>query len=200
MERPTQSLDGSYFERIYADSPDPWGFETSDYERDKYANTIAHLPRDRYRRGLEIGCSIGVLTGLLAQRCDQLVSTEINAQALERARQRNAHHVGLDLRLLNFPEDSIEGTFDLVVLSEVAYYWGSDAFVEAQDFLLYGLLEPGAHLLLVHYTPHDTDYPRTGDRVHEAYLALSQQDDPPLRHLAQDIQERYRLDLFERLS
>ena len=53
-------MDRDYFEGIYADGPDPWGFETSEYERRKYDLTLAALPRRRYARALEPGCSIGV--------------------------------------------------------------------------------------------------------------------------------------------
>ena len=42
--------------------PDPWEFETSEYEAAKYDATIAALEGRRYATGLEIGCSIGVLT------------------------------------------------------------------------------------------------------------------------------------------
>ena len=60
------SLPQSYFDRIYQQNPDPWNFETSPYEAEKYRRTLAALPRKRYMRALEIGCSIGVLTSQLA--------------------------------------------------------------------------------------------------------------------------------------
>ena len=198
MTRPTESLDAAYFERIYADSDDPWGFETRPYEREKYATTIGRLPRERYRRGLEIGCSIGVLTELLLGRCASLVSTDINARALARARERLAGRPGADLRLLNFPHDSVEGTFDLVVLSEVAYYWGARDFRLAQEIIVGQLLEPGGHLLLVHYTPSETDYPLTGDQVHARYHALTQGPEPSLRHVDSHRHALYSLDVYER--
>ena len=60
-----ESLPPKYFEQIYARKRDPWDFESSKYEKMKYEATLAALPRDRYRCGLEVGCSIGVLTKLL---------------------------------------------------------------------------------------------------------------------------------------
>ena len=65
--RPARSLPTAYFDRKYAFDPDPWGFATSAYEADKYRATLAALPRARYRRALEVGCSIGVLTERLAE-------------------------------------------------------------------------------------------------------------------------------------
>ena len=58
----------AHFEDLYRRSADPWGFASSGYEAAKYAATLAALPRDRYARGLEVGCSIGVFTAALAGR------------------------------------------------------------------------------------------------------------------------------------
>ena len=73
----TRSLPPSYFEALYASDPDPWRFASSDYERDKYAATLAALPRQLYRSGLEVGCSIGVLTAMLASRCRRLLAVDV---------------------------------------------------------------------------------------------------------------------------
>ena len=71
----TGSLAPQYFERLYAESADPWDFEASPYETAKYAATLAALPRPRYANALELGCSIGVLTRQLAPRCERLLAT-----------------------------------------------------------------------------------------------------------------------------
>lgn len=191
--RPTESLGADYFDEIYAESGDPWGFATSEYEAEKYARTIASLPRDRYRRCLEIGCSIGVLSELLLARCDELFATEINDRALASARARNGKYERARFEKLNFPEELPPGTFDLVVLSEVAYYWAESAFVRAQALITDQLLEPGGHLVLVHYTPEETDYPMTGDEVHDRWL-----DAGALESVVEHRAERYRLDVLRR--
>ena len=61
------SLQPAYFDDMYAESPDPWGFRTRWYEERKFALTMAALPRRRYRRVFEPGCSVGMLTRLLAE-------------------------------------------------------------------------------------------------------------------------------------
>ena len=43
MSRPPNSLPADYFAAIYARDPDPWRFAESDYERAKYAATLAAL-------------------------------------------------------------------------------------------------------------------------------------------------------------
>jgi hypothetical protein len=42
------TLQPGYFDRLYGQDPDPWRFATSDYERAKYAATVAALPRERF--------------------------------------------------------------------------------------------------------------------------------------------------------
>ena len=88
MRRDTVGRD--HFEALYAARPDPWRLATSDYERDKYAATLAALPRPRYARGFELGCAMGILTGQLGRRCDGLLAVEPVASALSEARARNA--------------------------------------------------------------------------------------------------------------
>ncbi len=48
MERAVQTLEPTYFDGIYATSPDPWRFASSAYELSKYALTLDALPRERY--------------------------------------------------------------------------------------------------------------------------------------------------------
>ena len=51
MSRRKTSLPSTYFTALYAADADPWRFATSDYEREKYAATLAALPRPTYRNG-----------------------------------------------------------------------------------------------------------------------------------------------------
>ncbi len=196
------TLPPEYFEHVYGNSDDPWNFESSPYEAAKYAQTLAALPRSRYARALEIGCSIGVLTALLAPRAEHLTALDVNAQALERTRQRLEQADllgGVTLLQRRLPDELPDGPFDLVLLSEVLYYLGPDDLERALDAVL-ARLETGGTLLLVHWTPPVHDYPQTGDAVHEA--ALRRVKTGALRHLKAerhgDEQEGYRLDLFER--
>jgi len=76
------SLQGDYFDRMYAGADDPWGFATRWYEQRKYALTFAALPAPVYSSALEIGCSIGILTVAPAARCSSLVALDPSAAAL----------------------------------------------------------------------------------------------------------------------
>ena len=195
--RPPATLDAAYFARVYRDADDPWGFATSDYERRKYDDTLASLPRKRYGRGLELGCSVGVLTERLADRCGELIATEIDPRALAAARRRCGRLPHVRLTDDFFPRDPVPGPFDLILVSEVAYYWGGGEFTWAVGLLL-DALAPGGHLALVHYTPVVTDYPLTGDEVHEGFLAEVRRSGGRLLHLGGHRAARYRLDVLER--
>ena len=193
----TTSLPPRYFEDVYGANDDPWGFTTSPYEREKYAATVAALPRERYRNGFEVGCSIGVLTRRLATRCDSLLSVDVVESVLDQARERCRDLSHVHFARMVVPQEFPDATFDLVVLSEVGYYWSREALQDAKARIA-GSLEPGGHLLLVHWTPYVHDYPLTGDQVHEAFL--DGEDGLPLRHLGGTRSEKYRLDLMERVA
>ena len=156
-----------YFDGMYAASPDPWGFESRWYERRKYAVTMALLPSERYRDAFEPGCSIGVLTRLLAGRCDRLLSCDAAAAAAEAAVRRNAslRNVRVEQRLL--PGDWPAGRFDLIVFSELLYYFGEDDLRNILR-LAAGALRPGGTLIAVHWRYPVAEYPRSGDEVHAA--------------------------------
>ncbi len=191
--RKSHSLDAAYFDGLYADKPDPWDFESSAYEAAKYDATLAALGSERAERALEVGCSIGILTRRLAPLCDRLVATEVARAALEQAKRRCSDLRNIDFRLVKGADEGFDGTYDLVVLSEVVYYWDDadlDRFAEGLRLAL----APGGRVLLVHYTL-ETDYPKSGD---DAVAALrSRLGDIVSEELTRRA-EAYRLDLWRR--
>ena len=121
----TARLPDAYFDRMYAGTDDPWQLSTRWYEQRKYAITLALLPHRRYRHAFEPGCSIGALTELLAQRCDQVTAVDVADAALRTADAR-LRDAGLrdqvTLERSSLDDAWPPGPFDLLVLSEVAYY------------------------------------------------------------------------------
>ena len=190
-----RSLPPEYFDAIYRASDDPWGFETRPYEAAKYAATLAALPSIRFRHALEVGCSIGVLTRMLADRCDDLLSVDVSERALGRARERCLDRPGVRFDVMQVPDELPDGPFDLVLLSEVAYYWSPGDLAKARAGLA-ERIEPGGHLLMVHWTPFVADYPQTGDQVHQAFLDGATQ--VGLAHRGGTREEHYRINLFEK--
>jgi predicted TPR repeat methyltransferase len=183
------SLDRHYFENVYADTIDPWQFETSDYERNKYDETIAMLGGRRFSSAFEIGCSIGVLTARLAGLTDALLSVDVNAKALAAAEQRCASLSNVAFAEMSVPAQFPSGPFDLVVVSEVAYYWSDADLALAMDRIVASAR--GGLLELVHFLPPVDDYVRSGDAVHEAFLA-----DPRFSRVRHARADRYRIDVL----
>lgn len=160
--------DAAYFERLYAQNPDPWNFTGSAYERQKYAATLAMLGDQRFAGGLEIGCSIGVLTKLLATHCDKLLGVDLTEQALRQAAARCAgeHHVSF--QRMQIPQDWPEEPFDLIVLSEVLYFL-NPADITRTAARSTTSLAPGGVLILVNYT-ENIDEPCSGEEAAEIFL------------------------------
>ena len=188
------SIQPDYFEKIYAADIDPWDFETSEYEAKKYAATIAALPKAQYQSAFEIGGSIGVLTEKLADRCNALLSVDVSKQAQAKAKERCQHLPHVAFQVMQLPHTFPPNTFDLIVVSEVGYYWGKQD-LDVAKLKIADSLERSGHLMLVHWTPYVEDYPITGDEVHEAFL---QQVGDVYHSLVSRREERYRLDLLER--
>lgn len=162
------SLQKDYFDQVYADNEDPFRLSDNWYEERKYAITLASLPRATYRRALEPGCSIGVLTEKLSRRVKTLISTDVAQAALTIAQTR------VESPSVRFVEWSLTDDwdaicdgqqFDLIVLSEIGYYLDETDLGSAIDTAV-SRLEPGGTLLAVHWRHPVSDYPLTGDEVH----------------------------------
>jgi SAM-dependent methyltransferase len=194
MSGALRSLEPAYFERLYALHSDPWHFADSAYERAKYEATLAALPRERYEAALELGCSIGVYTRRLGERCHNVLAIDVAEQALERARERCRDQLHVRFALHHLPHDFPHGSFDLILLSEVGYYFDRDDLRLLVERIL-GALTGDGHLLLVHWRPYVADYPLTGDQVHEEVLRLTEGTLRPLWH---NLSYLYRLDLLGR--
>ncbi|MFC0040505.1 class I SAM-dependent DNA methyltransferase [Actinomadura rayongensis] len=179
-------MDPAYFDAMYAASDDPWGMASRWYERRKYAVTLALLPRPRYASAFEAGCSVGVLTAALAARCDRLLACDLSPAAVAAASAR-APGARVERRVL--PDEWPDGRFDLIVLSEVLYYFGDDDLARVLDRAV-AALEPGGTLLAVHWRHRVPEYPKTGDEVHAALAAT------PLRPLAAHREEDFRAEAF----
>jgi SAM-dependent methyltransferase len=190
VTRQTHSLPASYFETKYRTDIDPWGFRVSDYERQKYCATLGALTRPRYRRGLEVGCSIGVFTALLAARCDHLLALDGSQTAIAEAKRQELANVDFEVAYL--PDEFPQRRFDLILLSEVLYYF-SPADLKRVAMLCDDAIDPGGDMVLCHWLG-ETDYPLKGIEASELFAAAVRPKLPVRAILHDDV---YRL---ERLS
>jgi SAM-dependent methyltransferase len=166
----SRTLGPDYFEAMYAASPDPWGFESRWYERRKHAISVAMLPRREYPDAFEPGCSIGALTELLAPRCGRLLSCDMAGAAVRAAAQRTRHLANVRVERRSIPAGWPDGEFDLVVLSEILYYFAGEDLDRVLD-LAVKAVRAGGSLLAVHWLHPVADYPRGGEEVHRHLAA-----------------------------
>ena len=179
-----------HFDRLYADNKDPWDFETSPYERDKYAATLAALPAPHYSSVLEVGCSIGVFTRSLAARADAVLAVDVAEAALVRAREICAGLDHVRFERLVLPEDWPGESYDLIIWSEVLYYLGGLPQIEQAARLSRQALLPGGAIVLVNWRG-PTDGYCTGEQAADTFLAAAGLR--PLHHVRE---EKYRLDVL----
>ncbi len=184
------ALPESYFDALYSRREDPWRFESRWYERRKRTITMASLPREQYDMALEIGCSLGLLTVDLAARCESVLALDIAQAAVDAARTRTA---GLRVRVeqTDVAAGLPAGDFDLVVLSEVGYYFESDGLARLLHEIE-GRLTANGTLVACHWRHPVDDYPISGDAVHAAIGRLS------LTRVASHVEDDFVLEVWTR--
>lgn len=154
------------FERAYQATADPWCLASSDYEQRRFDLTVAALPRRRYRRAFEPGCSLGELTARLAERCDEVVAWDVAPTAAAAAARRFAAVPGVQVGRGVVPTAWPEGRFDLVVVAEIGYYLSAGELGELAR-RVQGSLVPGGAVVAVHWRGVADDQLQHGDEVHE---------------------------------
>lgn len=184
-------LGRKYFEDLYSNSTDPWNFESSEYERVKYARTLELLGNRRFGRALEAGSSIGVFTKMLADRCGELVAVDVSEKAVEVARERLRGFANVEIERRTLPEEMPSGSFDLIVASEILYYFTRPEMLATLE-RFEDSLAPGGVLVAVHWRRETKTYPLQGDEVHELLLQNSR-----LKKTASVIEADYRIDRLE---
>ncbi|MDT0212734.1 bifunctional PIG-L family deacetylase/class I SAM-dependent methyltransferase [Rothia sp. ARF10] len=153
------------FDAMFDDGDDPWS-SGSFYERRKRDLSLAVLRRARYERVLDVGCSTGSLTRALAERAGEVVAVDGSGPALEVARRDAPGNVSWVQGVAPTVLGSVEGPFDLVVLSEVLYFltpfevWRTLGSVLAR-------LAPRAEVVLVDWRHATERIPLDGPAVHE---------------------------------
>lgn len=160
-----------HFEALYAASPDPWNVRDAWYEQRKRALVLAALPNERYASAFEPGCGNGEMTAALAPRCTRILACDGSASAIAAAHQRVPARAGLAIEQRNLPHDWPDAIFDLIVVSELAYYLPSDAWT-AMVARIVASLAPGGLLMMCHARADFDDRVASTDAVHGAIHAL----------------------------
>lgn len=164
-------------ESVYAANPDPWAAGSAHYryQRRKYEELVALLPARRFRRALDLGCGLGLLSRRLAAHADNVVGVDIAPSAIARARALHPDLTNVTFEpydLLALPA-SFDGCFDLVMVADVIYYLSplDDAILKSLASRIARLLSPGGVCMLVnhYFFRHDSDS-RRSRRIHDAFI------------------------------
>jgi len=112
------------FERLYLEEFDPWRYHSSQYEQAKYRLTLDRILNLRRGAGaaLEVGCSLGVFSGMLADHFGEVVSIDISNEALRLARTHNAKRKNLRFVRSDIQSLDVALKADAIVCAEVLYY------------------------------------------------------------------------------
>jgi SAM-dependent methyltransferase len=191
---PEATVPQEHFIGMYLAKTDPWDLATKWHDQRKYAVTMASLPRERYRSAYEPGCSIGLLTRMLAPRCDEILAVDCVDEAVVSARAEVGEfpHVRVESAML--PADLPDATFDLIVIGDLLYYLSADDLEAVLDGLV-RRLEPAGDIVAVHFRDRQTGGNYDGFQVHAALAAR-----PGLERRVHHEDEWFLLDVLRRVS
>jgi SAM-dependent methyltransferase len=163
--------DAEFFEFLYLEDSDPWSFATNPYEQYRYKTIIEALNHRHYQRVFEPGCSIGVLTQYLATLCERVDALDISPTAVGTAARRCANLGNVVIRYASLAEALHGHTTNLVVLSEIGYYFEAWEWREYVRKILTYCAKPTT-LLAAHWLGVSQDHLLSGDEVHEIINSL----------------------------
>ena len=164
------------FEEAYTRSGDPWASAAPRYRYQalKYERIMALLPAGRFRRVLDLGCGLGLLSQHLARRSDAVLGLDVAEAAVGHARKRAAGipHLTFGQADILDLSSGLDGRFDLVVAADALYYLSplSDDLLKTLSARLARLLAPGGVLVLANhfFFAADPDS-RLTRRIHDAF-------------------------------
>jgi SAM-dependent methyltransferase len=113
------------FEKLYAEDGDPWGYFSRPYEQEKYRRTLDFVLEHSGGKAsaLEVGCSVGVFTRMMAPAFDRVLAIDISDEAVKLAAKTVANDGNVEVRSGDFLVLETAGrTFDAIFFAEVLYY------------------------------------------------------------------------------
>lgn len=212
-----------YFDALYNNNADPWQYQTRWYEKRKREICLAMMPKSHYHHAIELGCGNGVLSELLAQRCQALISIDGNQHAVQLAKERlaespHAHVIQgvIPTILLNLERKFIEtdslssnvsttnSPFDLIVISEVLYYLEPND-IDTVIAWAQQNLAIGGTLLCCHWRYAIDGFAMTGEtvhqRLHQVFNATNDNDKASCQvtfnHQSQVVDSDFLLDVWQ---
>ncbi|WP_240670033.1 class I SAM-dependent methyltransferase [Actinoplanes solisilvae] len=189
---PADSVSLDYFSGLYMAKDDPWDLATKWHDQRKYAVTVASLPREHYRSCYEPGASIGLLTRLLAARCDEVLAVDSVDSAVEQGRAIVADLPNVRFERAELPAELPDAAYDLIVVGDLLYYFNEADLHATLDGLVQRLEENG-DIVAVHFRDRADGGNYDGFQVHAALAARE-----GLERVVHHEDEWFLLDVFRR--
>lgn len=102
-----------------------WDFEQL-VERERHIHTLDSMSRGlskgQWDEALELGCSYGVFTELLASRCESVTACDCSSAALEQARVRCASYKNIRFHQLDISHARFTNQYDIIFAMDVLDY------------------------------------------------------------------------------
>lgn len=117
-----KAIDPAGFEAKFRSNIDPWNYRTSRFEAVKRRTLLHACGSGSFGRALELACATGETSRAMAPRCLRLLAIDSSETAVEHARQTYSRMPRLKFRQAQLPDEMPSGPFDLIVISELAYY------------------------------------------------------------------------------
>jgi hypothetical protein len=160
-----EKTSAQFFDNMYANNNDPWNFEKSEYELNRYQIIFNALAHKKYNNVFEPGCSIGVLTEKLATICHSVHASDVSLQATLLAKRRCEHLSNVFIKCERVQDALPAKNTDLLILSEIGYY-----FIESDLHCLIKRLVAcsGSPLTILasHWLGNSADHLLSADKVH----------------------------------
>jgi SAM-dependent methyltransferase len=145
-----RAIDAEGFERKFQEIIDPWNYTSSHFERHKRDVLLRACGPARRGRVLELGCAIGETTRGLARLSLRLLAVDASPTALAEAARRCAKLKNITFRRALLPQETPAGPFDLVVVSELAYYLPAHLLRQLAQRIFVALAPAGEVVVLDH--------------------------------------------------
>jgi predicted TPR repeat methyltransferase len=132
----------------------------------RYDAIMQNIAHRRYRSIYEPGCSVGVLTSRLAAIGDRIDAMDLSMTAVQRARKRCQPFPHVHVSHGRLPEDLPDRKFDLIVFSEIGYYFPKELLFTLTTTLL-DKLALGGTFIACHWLGFSPDHLLSGNEVHQ---------------------------------
>ncbi|MBZ8133397.1 class I SAM-dependent methyltransferase [Afifella sp. IM 167] len=147
---PVTAIDPAGFEAKFRADIDPWDYRASRLERVKRRDLLLACGHRPYGRVLELACAIGVTSRALAPISLRLLALDSSPTAIREAQKGGKDLKNVTFRLATLPAEMPAGPFDLIVVSELAYYLPPAELARLAK-MLGGRLSRGGRVVVLHH-------------------------------------------------